>query len=358
MVGPMSDLSRALLLLCDDVLFATLASESLDDGSWEDFSRRRAQSEAPPTLGSDPLPWALARIKEAAAACPPAFLPMQELIAAGVTLSAGARGVRSLFSSKPSEKEILRVKRIGTLAFRALGAALGADGPPSADESFQLRALLLSLGLPPEEEALLAASPLGDATALEIHGDLEPKIAAQILRGAWRAALRDGLDAREDGALTTLAGRLAIRPEDAARLRAEAEHATEASRLLGRGAIDALYWLLGDDVAAARAAAVTVASLLLPDPERSAILDALARGAPPAAIDRTPLPRAARAAALGVAWIVALRADPTLSRKATLAARFDTIARTLEGDGPKVRASIDTFLEKHLIAAAGLKPGA
>jgi hypothetical protein len=348
----MSDLPRALVLLCDDLLFAVLASESLDGDSWEDLLRRRAGAEAPPLLGGDPLSWALARIKDAAAACPPTFLPMQDLIAGGLTLNAGARGVRSLFSSKPSDKDILRVKRLGTLAFRVLGATLGADGPPSADETFQLRALLLSLGLPPDEEALLAASPLGDATALDVTGEVEPKVAAQILRGAWRAALRDGLDPREEGALTTLAGKLGIRPEDAARLRTEAEQATEASRLLGRAATDALYWLLGDSVEAARSAAVAVASLLLPDPERGALLDALARGAPPAAIDRTPLPRAARAAALGLAWLAALRTDPTLSRKAALAARFDSIARALDGDGPRVRATLDAFCEKQLLAAA------
>ncbi len=214
---------------------------------------------------------------------------MSELVASGITLAGGARGVRSLFSSKPSEKEVLRVKRLGTLAFRALGAAIAADGEPSRDERSLLLMLLRSLALPTEEESLLAAAPLGDVTSVEIFGELEPKNAALVLRGAWQAALRDGLDAREEGALAVLASRLQIKPEEAAALRVAVEQSTEARRLLGRAVIDACYWLLGDDVALARGASSAAASLLLPDPERSAILTALAQGAPPRLCQPRPL---------------------------------------------------------------------
>ena len=50
---------------------------------------------------------------------------MQELVGT-VSLAAGARGVRALFTSKPSEKEVQRTKRVGSLAVRALTAVLCA----------------------------------------------------------------------------------------------------------------------------------------------------------------------------------------------------------------------------------------
>ena len=41
---------------------------------------------------------------------------MSEVLAEKVTLEVGARGLRSLFSSKPSDKDVQRVKRLGSLA--------------------------------------------------------------------------------------------------------------------------------------------------------------------------------------------------------------------------------------------------
>ena len=51
-----------------------------------------------------------------------------EVVREKVTLEIGARGLRSLFSSKPSDKEVARVKRYGSLAVRVLRAVLAADG--------------------------------------------------------------------------------------------------------------------------------------------------------------------------------------------------------------------------------------
>jgi glutaredoxin len=355
----MSDLPRVLAVLCDDLLFAVLAGDSLDESVWEELFKRRASTYQdalrglfPPAQGADIAPWTLSLMKDAAVVGAPVWLPMHQLIDGGVTLCGGARGVRSLFSSKPSEKEVARVKRLGTLAFRALGSTLGADGSLSSDEQLQLAALLAALGLPTEEGALLAASPPGEMAMLEVHGEVEPKVAAQIFRGAWQAALRDGLDAREEGALGTLAAKLTLPPKDITALRAEAEQELEATRLRARSAIDAVYWLLGDDIAAARSTATAAASLLLPEPDRTAVLEAIAGGAPPASVQRTTLPRGARGAALAVAWLAALRSNPTQCRKAILAARFDPIARALEGDGPKVRATVEGAIDRQLIGLA------
>ncbi len=59
----------------------------------------------------------------------PTFLPMADVLAEKVTLEAGARGLRGLFSSKPSDKDVQRVKRNWLLAARALRAVFAADGP-------------------------------------------------------------------------------------------------------------------------------------------------------------------------------------------------------------------------------------
>lgn len=353
----MSDAVGALVSLCDDLLLLLAGSESIDESSWSELSKRRevlhreAARGTPPAgrLDGDVASWVVARAPDLAAVAPPGWLPMSEVVASGVTLAGGARGVRSLFSSKLSEKEIARATRLGTLAFRALGVAVGADGEVTADERLVRQTLLASLALPSQDAALLAAAPLGDVTSLEIHGEIEPKTALLLLRGAWQGALRDGLDVREEGALAVLAGRLGVKPEDAAQARVAVEQATEQRRLFGRAIIDTLYWLLGDDLLSARPAATAVAGLLLPDPERTSMLASLAAGAPPASIERATLPRAMRAAALAAGWVVALRSDPTVSRRAVLAARHDSIAGVLDGDGGKAREAVGYFLDASLL---------
>jgi hypothetical protein len=67
--------------------------------------------------------WIVEMARAMAAVAPPVWVPMMDVVREKVTLEAGARGLRSLFSSKPSDKEVARVKRYGTLAVRTLRAA-------------------------------------------------------------------------------------------------------------------------------------------------------------------------------------------------------------------------------------------
>ena len=76
--------------------------------------------------------WVVEMARALAPIAPPVWVPMMEVVREKVTLEIGARGLRSLFSSKPSEKEVARVKRYGSLAVRVLRAVLSSDGPLDA----------------------------------------------------------------------------------------------------------------------------------------------------------------------------------------------------------------------------------
>ena len=68
--------------------------------------------------------WTLELARASAGVSPPDFVPMADVLEEKVTLEAGARGIRSLFSSKPSEKDAARVRRLGTITVQALRAVL------------------------------------------------------------------------------------------------------------------------------------------------------------------------------------------------------------------------------------------
>lgn len=344
-------------MLCDDFLFATVAAEAVDEGVWEEVSKGRsaAHAEAARSAGAlsaasgDPVPWAAGLVRSVVSGAAPIWMPMHELVASGITLLGGARGVRGLFGAQPSEKETLRIKRLGGLAYRILSGVVMADGAPGADERFLQQALLSAIGLPAAEEAaLVAASASGGS--LEVLGEVDAKSAAMMVRGAWHMALRDGLDLREEELIVKVASSLSLKPEELAAQRAAAESTIENTRRLGRSTIDILFWLLGDEVALAQGVSTTLATILLPGSDREAVLASLTKGAPPADVNRAALSKTARSAALGVAWLVALRTDPTLTRKATLAGRFDTIARALDSDGVKVRRLVEEAVERRLAA--------
>src|SRR5262249_49695808 len=145
---------------------------------------------------------------------PPTWLPMSEVIREKVTLEAGARGLRSLFSSKPSDKDVQRVKRLGALAVRILRAVYASDGPVDAEEGRSLTALIASLGLPEADAAPLYSEVPQSMDALDVYGDVDPSIARGLVRGAWHAAVWDELDPREEKVVRTVATKLAIAQED------------------------------------------------------------------------------------------------------------------------------------------------
>jgi hypothetical protein len=70
------------------------------------------------------------------------------------------------------------------------------------------------------------------------------------------------------------------------------------------------------------------------------------------------LNRKQRDAALGLAWVGALRTDPSYIRRVELCARHDEVARDLgdESAGREARRVIETFFEEELRAAITLVP--
>src|SRR5436190_16501177 len=91
--------------------------------------------------------WVVELTRSMAPIFAPAWMPMAEVIREKVTLEAGARGLRSFFSSKPSEKDGQRVKRLGTLATRVLRAVFAADGPIDTEEQRTIAGFVAADGL-------------------------------------------------------------------------------------------------------------------------------------------------------------------------------------------------------------------
>lgn len=355
-------LAHVLETLCDDLMFVFLADESLNEGVFRELCKRRASlleeilrgAKVASPLGADLSAWLLPLTRDIAPSCPPAWLPMHELVSSGLTLSGGARGMRSLFSSKPSDKDEQRVRRLGSLAVKVLMVALSADAPITDDERRLQLALVASLGLPAEEEAPLLGIGHVDASQIEVLGEIEAKSAKQLAQGAWQAALQDGLDAQEEGALAVIAPKLGLKLEELASIGAQVKQETEDRRAFGRAAVDALFWVLGDEPALARGLSVAVTSISTPQPDRGAVLASLAKGAPPTEVQRASLGRSARAAALAITWAAVLRTNPTFSRKAELAARHDRVAEVFGGDGPKTRETVEELLQEQLSRLAAL----
>src|SRR5205814_10079279 len=115
---------------------------------------RSAALGTPPPGLDDWDKWQLSLCTAIAPIAPPRWLPMSDVIG-DLSLEHGARGVRSLFTSKPSEKEVARVRSLGALTARALGAVLSAAGPFNQRARLLRGSLIASLGLPEEDQNLL-----------------------------------------------------------------------------------------------------------------------------------------------------------------------------------------------------------
>src|SRR5437868_10744936 len=157
------ELIDALETITEDALFGVAAAGEDDEDVLIGLGKRRAQLYEDVVKNHDRVPissfrnWMTELTAALAPVCPPAWMPMAELVKSGITVEGGARGVRALFTSKPSEKQVEHVKRVGALAVRTLVAVLSADGELDPDEEDLRAALVASLGLPDEDEQKLLA---------------------------------------------------------------------------------------------------------------------------------------------------------------------------------------------------------
>jgi hypothetical protein len=356
---PRPNLPQLLAVLCEDAFFAVAGSARLDLDALSILSRRRAPALALAAAGSPPAgmsawePWVLALCAALAPIAPPRFLPMAEVVSE-LSLEHGARGLRALFTSKPSEKEVERVRSVGSAAVRALGAVLGASGVFHAESRLLRAALIASLGLPDDEEQRLSAEAPFDAEQLDLHGDLDPKIARGIVRGAFFAALGDGVDARGEQAVITVARKLGLTTEEVSTARLDARRMVDGARGFGDASVEALRYLFADDPAASERLAGAAARLTLPAGSRGEALAAVTAGGPVTLGRKHDLDRKHREAVLGLCWVAAMHADPTVTRRAELALRHDDVAVDLgdASDGAGTRRAVDRHLEAELGALA------
>src|SRR5687767_2154629 len=156
---------RGLQAVTEDIFFGVAAAGRDDEDTLTSLARRRSDVYENVLRGQSVVPltdyrgWMTGLAAAIAPIRPPVWMPMSDLVSSGMTLEGGVRGVRALFTTKPSEKKIEHVHKVGSFAVRILGSILSADGELDADEFDLIAALCASLGLSKEEEQLLLGQP-------------------------------------------------------------------------------------------------------------------------------------------------------------------------------------------------------
>ncbi len=354
-----SALGRLVGTLAEDAMFGLSAGGGTD--VLEGLGRRRAEAYSAVlaghrlnTMSGELDNWIVEMTRAVAPICPPSWMPMSEVIREKVTLEVGARGLRSLFSSKPSDKDIQRVKRLGTLAVRVLRAVFVADGPLDAEETRTLAGLIASLGLPdPDAQALFGEAPV-PVEQLDVYGDIEPAVAKAVLRGGWLGAAWDQIDPREEHVVRVLANKLAFAATDLEVLRNEAVQRIDARRLAGLATVDGIRFVLSDRMPGhGITLAVKACHLMVPRRYREEALAQIGAGQKVVLLKRYPqLAADDRQAVLGLTWAAALYEDPSIARRALLRARHDRVAADLGEDGNKTRHAIEDWFAEVLAPAA------
>jgi tellurite resistance protein len=298
--------------------------------------------------------WVVEMARALAPVAPPVWVPMMEVVREKVTLEMGARGLRSLFSSKPSDKEVARVKRYGSLAVRVLRAVLAADGTLDGEERTTVASVIASLGLPEADaNALYAEPPVAPAT-LDIYGEVDLAVTRAILRGAWLAAAWDGIDPREEQVIQVVAQKLGMAGDEVEDGRKDAIARIDARRRAGLAVVDAVRYLLSDRIPGLGVQLAALAgTMMLPRRWRDEALSAIGQGAPVALAKRhSALEPDERAEVLGVAWAAALVEGPTVGRRALLRARWERVAEDLGEDDPAPRERVERWMNEALVGVA------
>ncbi len=362
--SPHECLANAHLNLCDDAFFLVASTARLDEDLLRDFAKRRssvlqasARGAPPEHLGSWDG-WLLKMSAAIAPLAPPRWLAMSDVIDEGVSLEHGARGVRSLFTSKPSEKDLARVQSLGSFAARALASVLAATGEFHPEARAQRGCFVASLGLSEVDQKTLTSEEPVVSAALEVPEGLPPKVARAILRGAFVAAMLEGTDPREEQAAMAIGKKLSLSPEDITAAQGEARQRMDAARSFGLPAVDAIRYVLEGDRMTSDLLAVAAAKLTLPTSHRTAAMTAVSVVSKVVLTKKHVVDRKTREAVLGLAWIATLRIDPSYVRRAELTTLHDDLAADL-GDadaGKSARQVVERFFEDELRAARALVP--
>ena len=352
-------LGRLVATLAEDAMFGLSTGGGTD--VLEGLGRRRGEAYSAVlaghrlnTMSGELDNWIVELTRAVAPICPPAWMPMAEVIREKVTLEVGARGLRSLFSSKPSDKDVQRVKRLGTLAVRVLRAVFAADGPLDNEETRTLAGLIASLGLPDADAQALYGEAAVPVEQLDVYGDIEPAVAKAVLRGAWLGAAWDQIDPREEHVVRVLANKLAFAAMDLEVLRNEAVQRVDTRRMVGLATVDAIRFVLSDRMPghgvtlAAKACHLTV-----PRRYRDEALAQIGAGAKVILAKRYPqLVSDDRHSVLGMAGPPRSTRTRRMARRALLRARHDRVAADIGEDGNKARHAIEDWFTEVLAPAA------
>jgi hypothetical protein len=355
-------LSPLVATLAEDTLFVLAGDEgAVSSPPCEALAKRRAETYTALVRGQSPASmissfdaWVIDLSRAMAPIAAPDWLPMGDVIRAKVTLEVGARGLRSLFSDKPSEKETLRVTRLGTLAVRLMRQVLSADGKVDADDARMVGAFVASLGLPAADATPLLHEAVVPGLHLDVYGDIEPKVARALLDGAWLAAAWDGMDPREEQIIRTYATKASIPLDEIENARSSAMARVEVKRLVGLATIDYVRALLCDRVPGLGETLPTrIGTLLLPRRYRDEGLATIGHGSPVMLAKRYgKLSHDDRTRVLGMTWAAALHEDPSMARQALLRARFEHIAEDVESDGREARLLVSGWMSDVLALTA------
>lgn len=361
--APMTDsktlvLGRLVSTLAEDAMFGLSTGGGTD--VLEGLGKRRGEAYSAilaghrlNTMTGELDNWIVEMMRAVAPICPPSWMPMSEVIREKVTLEVGARGLRSLFSSKPSDKDVQRVKRLGTLAVRVMRAVFHSDGALDSEETRTIAGLIASLGLPDQDaQALFAEAPV-PVEQLDVY-DIEPAVAKAVLRGAWLAAAWDQIDPREEHIVRVLANKLAFAAMDLEVLRNEAVQRVDTRRLAGLATVDGIRFVLSDRMPGhGITLAAKAGQLMVPRRYRDEALAQVGAGTKVVLARRYPqLGTDDRNTVLGVTWAAAMYEDPSLARRALLRARHDRVAADLGDDGARSRHAIEEWMADVLAPAA------
>lgn len=355
---PDLDLAAALSLICEDAFFTVAGAARFEVEALRALSARRVHAIVSTARGAkapgldDWEPWVLALSSALAPIAPPRWIPVADAVREGLSLEHGARGIRSLFSSKPSDKDILRVRLLGALAVRCVTSVLGATGALNEDARLARDALLSSLGLSEETRREIAAELPAPAESLDLAVEMDQKLARSIVRGCFYAARMDGTDPREEQAVLTIARKLGLGTEAVVEAREEARALSDAGKVFGEAAVDGVRWLLEGDPEEGRRFGMAAVRLSLSAIQRHDAVTSINLGNPVLLGKRHKLDRKQRDAVLALSWLAAVHANPTYIRRATLVGRHDKLAEDLgdEESGEAVRAQLDRHIEQELSA--------
>ena len=312
----------------------------------------QGQVHARMTEGFDP--WYVEMVRALAPMAPPTSVPMMGVIRERVTLEIGARGLRSLFSNKPSDRDVARVKRYGALAVRTLRSVLAADGALDAEEYRTLFAVVASLGLPEADAGALRSEAPMAAESIDVGGEMDHAVARAIVRGAWLAAASDEIDPREESVIRVVGRKMEVAPDDVEEARRAAVDFIDWRRKAGAAAVDGIRYVLSDRTPGlgVQLAALT-GTIMLPRRWRDEALAPVGHGAPVTLARRhVGLESDDRRAVLGLAWAAALVEDPSLGRRAVLRARWERLAEDLGEDDPLAREIVERWLTEALAGVA------